>query len=115
VAIVFRGKLMVEDEMSELLDRVSPDREIRVDLESVPEGLVDRVRELPFVLGAEATGDSLVVKVAKDGDFRKALSERLYAQGLVPLQIAEKTPSLEEAFITITQENIAALAKGGAK
>lgn len=115
VAIIFRGKLMVEDTMGEILDRVSPDREIHVDLESIPEGLPARMRELPFVLGVEASGNSLVVKVAKDGDYRKALSERLYAQGLVPLQIAEKAPSLEEAFITITQENIAALAKGGAK
>jgi hypothetical protein len=32
---------------------------------------------------------------------------------LVPLSIEEKTPSLEEAFITITQENIDALARGG--
>jgi hypothetical protein len=43
----------------------------------------------------------------------KQTRERLIKLELVPLRIAEKTPSLEEAFITITQENIDSLARGG--
>jgi ABC-type multidrug transport system ATPase subunit len=113
VAMLFRGKLMVEDTMASLLSRMTVDREIHVELESVPEGLPERLRKLPFVRDAVAQGETLIVKLAKQGDYRKALSEQLIAQGLVPLRIAEKTPSLEEAFITITQENIDSLARGG--
>ena len=113
VAMLFRGKLMVEDTMANLLSRMTVDREIHVELESVPDGLPERLRKLPFVRDAAAQGETLIVKLAKQGDYRKALSEQLIAQGLVPLRIAEKTPSLEEAFITITQENIDSLARGG--
>jgi hypothetical protein len=53
------------------------------------------------------------VKIARQGDNRRALSEFLIKLGLVPLSLEEKVPSLEEAFVTITQENVAMLAHGG--
>jgi len=112
VAVLFRGRLMVEDTMTGVLSRMTADREIHVELERVPDGLAESLRELPFVRDATARGETLVVKLAKQGDFRKALSERLIALALVPLRIEEKIPSLEEAFITITQDNVDALARG---
>jgi ABC-type multidrug transport system ATPase subunit len=113
VAMLFRGKLMVEDTMANLLSRMTVDREIHVELGTIPEGLAEKLRTLPFVRDAIAQGETLVVKLAKQGDFRRALSEQLIRMDLVPLRIVEKIPSLEEAFITITQENIDALARGG--
>jgi ABC-type multidrug transport system ATPase subunit len=113
VAMLFRGKLMVEDTMGNLLSRMTVDREIHVELDTVPDSLPSQLKALPFVRDAIAQGQTLIVKLSRQGDFRRALSEQLIRTGLVPLRIAEKTPSLEEAFITITQENIDALARGG--
>ena len=113
VAIIFRGKLLVEDTMGNLLSRMAVDREVHIELDRVPPDLAARVKELPFVKDAEALGSTLVVKLSKEGDFRKALSESLIRQELVPLSITEKVPSLEEAFMTITQENVNLLARGG--
>jgi ABC-type multidrug transport system ATPase subunit len=113
VAMLFRGKLMVEDTMANLLSRTTVDREIHVELGSIPEGLPDRLKALPFVRDVVRQGETVVVKLAGQGDFRRALSEQLIRMELVPLRIDEKMPSLEEAFITITQENIDALARGG--
>ncbi len=113
VAMLFRGRLMVEDTMANLLSRMTVDREIHVELDAVPDGLPERLRGLPFVRDAVAQGQTLVVKLSRQGDFRRALSEQLIGMDLVPLRIAEKIPSLEEAFITITQENIDSLARGG--
>jgi ABC-2 type transport system ATP-binding protein len=113
VAIIVRGKLLVEDTMGNLLSRMTVDREVHVELDRIPPDLVARIRELPFVKDATVLGSTLVVKLSKEGDFRKALSESLIRQDLVPLRIAEKVPSLEEAFMTITQENVDLLARGG--
>jgi len=113
VAMLFRGRLMVEDTMANLLSRTTVDREIHVELGAIPDDLPARLRTLPFVRDAAAQGETLVVKLARQGDYRRALSEQLIQMGLVPLSIEEKIPSLEEAFITITQENIDALARGG--
>jgi ABC-type multidrug transport system ATPase subunit len=106
VAIIFGGRLLAEDAMRSLLTTLAKDREIHVDLESVPEGLPERVKALPFVLDAQAQGNTLMVKVPKSGDYRKELSKHLIGENLVPLAIQEKSLSLEEAFVTITKENI---------
>lgn len=114
VAIIFRGRLMVEDQMKSLLSRITVEREIHVELEDPPDDLADRVRELPFVSTAALQGRMLQVKITREGDNRRALSAHLIRLGLVPLSLEEKVPSLEEAFVTITQENVAMLARGDA-
>jgi hypothetical protein len=115
VAIIYRGRLLAEDQMGSLLAGLTKDREIHVDLESLPEELPGAVRELSFVLQANAAGNTLMVKVPKGGDYRKDLSAFLIGRGLVPLAIKEKSLSLEEAFVTITQENVQLFAGMGGR
>jgi len=116
VAIIFGGKLMAEDQMTSMLTTLAKDREIHVDLEELPAELLGKVKSLNFVQDATGEGKTLVVMVPKTGDYRKALSKFLIDQNLVPLSIQEKSLSLEEAFITITKENINMFASiGGEK
>ena len=106
VAIIYRGKLLAEDRMANLLSTLAKDREIHVDLEQVPAELPAKVKALDFVQDAAPRGNTLVVKVAKTGDSRRALSKYLIDQELVPLSLQEQSLSLEEAFVTITSENV---------
>jgi ABC-type multidrug transport system ATPase subunit len=115
VAIISHGRLMAEDTMPNLLARAAPEREIRVELERAPQEIALKARELPFVRDSEISGTTLIVKITREGDFRKPLSEWLIGSGLLPLRIEERIPSLEEAFMTITQENIAVFAAGSRK
>jgi ABC-type multidrug transport system ATPase subunit len=108
VAIMDHGRLVAEDSMEGLLARISADREIRVELERVPPGLVEAVGRLPFVRGARADGATLVVRIAREGDQRKALAEALIRDGHVPLGMEESVPSLEEAFMAIAGGQAAA-------
>ena len=114
VGIISRGRLVAEDNMQALLSRISKDREIHVELGAIPQGLTARLGSLPFVLECTVDGNTLMIKVPKEGDFRGPVSEFLIGQHLVPLRIQERTVSLEEAFITITQENVERLASEGA-
>ena len=106
VAIIFGGKLMAEDAMKSMLTTLAKDREIQVDLEELPADLTTKVKTLAFVQDATGQEKTLIVKVPKTGDYRKELSKYLIDQNLVPLSIQEKSLSLEEAFVTITKENI---------
>ena len=110
VAIISMGRLLVEDSVAGLLSRISRGREIHVDLEVVPDDLAASLEALPFVRGVRVMPGSLAVGVPPEGDHRKAVSELLIRRGLVPLRIEVKSPSLEEAFITITQDTVTALA-----
>ena len=106
VAIIYRGRLLAEDQMKSLLTTLAKDREIHIDLEAMPAELPGEVKSLAFVLDAFARANTLVVKVPKSGDHRKEISQFLIGRSLVPLAIQEKSLSLEEAFVTITQDNI---------
>ncbi len=115
VAIIFQGRLLAEDTMSNILDRFSESRELRVELENPPESLAADIKGLPFVREAQLTGKTLVVQVARDRDYRKDVSAFLIARNLVPLGLEEKAVSLEEAFVTITRENLSLFTDVGAK
>jgi ABC-2 type transport system ATP-binding protein len=113
VAIISKGKLMAEDTMENLVARLFREREIHVELEKVPHDLAARMKQLPSVLDCTVNANTLVVTVPRQGDFRKLISEFLIAQDHVPLRIQERMVSLEEAFVTITQENIGSLVSDG--
>jgi len=106
VAIIFQGRLLAEDTMASILDRFSDSRELRVELENPPPSLAEDVKSLPFVRDAQLTGVTLLIQVARDRDYRREVSAFLIARSLVPLALEEKSVSLEEAFVTITGENL---------
>jgi ABC-type multidrug transport system ATPase subunit len=110
VAIISHGALLAEDTMSGLLARISAGLEIHVDLESVPPDLAPALEALPFVQGVRLLPGGIAVRVASGGDHRRAVSQLLILRGLIPLRIEVKSPSLEEAFVTITQDTVEALA-----
>ncbi|MGA2764458.1 MAG: ABC transporter ATP-binding protein [Spirochaetia bacterium] len=113
VAIISKGKLMAEDTMENIVARLFREREIHVELEKVPRDLVAGMKKLPSILDCTIDGNTLVVTVPRQGDFRKVISEFLIGQDQVPLRIQERMISLEEAFVTITQETIGSLVSGG--
>ncbi len=113
LAIIHMGTLLAEDTMDALLLRISKEKEIVIELESIPEGLMADLKSLEFVLGGEVEGKKVMVKVPKEGDYRKSLSEFLIKKNLVPLSLNLKSFSLEEAFVNITQENVERLAATG--
>jgi ABC-type multidrug transport system ATPase subunit len=115
VAIIYNANLLAEDTMDNLVAKITDDREITVELESVPEDTADSFRRLPFVRSVRIDGVTIVLNVEKSGDHRKSISELLIQRGLVPLRIQEKNVSLEDAFTTITRDNVKLLAGiGGA-
>ncbi len=106
VAIIFRGKLMAEDRMDLLLNKLSKDREICIELLHIPEGLGEKMKLLPYVRMITIDGNEMIIKVSKEGNPRKDISEYLVGRNLVPVKIEEKSISLEDAFVSITQDNI---------
>lgn len=110
VAIIYQGQLIAEDAMSSLLQKLAKKREIMIDLESIPSTLPEEIKNIDFVRDVIIHEGKIIVSVPKEGDFRKKISEFLIKKDLVPLGIQEKAISLEEAFTTITQDNVKLLA-----
>jgi hypothetical protein len=101
--------------MSSLLTSLNRNREIIIELEEIPLDLTESLRSLEFVIDAEIQNNILHISVEKEGDHRKALSEFLFKRKLIPLRIDEKVLSLEDAFVTITSENVDMIASIGGR
>lgn len=115
VAIISDGNLLSEDSKEKLLGNVQKDRDIYIELEHVAEALPGQLLSLAFILDVQLleAGSGVRIKVPRDKDFRKQITEFLMHHNHVPLSIQENITSLEDAFITITRENIKTLASIG--
>lgn len=109
IAVIHRGRLMAEDMTDKLLLKLSSAKDIELAFENVPEGLIGDIGALEFVIDCSIQDGTVMVKVPTEGDYRKPLSEFLINKGLIPLRLAEQRLSLEEAFVTITNENVSQL------
>ena len=105
-AVILKGRIQREEEMALLVTSLSADREIYIEAEDIPHGFSGKIAKLPFVLECDVCGNRIKVTIDKTGDFRKDLSKYIYDMGVVPLSIQEKSASLEDAFIQITQETL---------
>lgn len=112
VAILDRGELIIEDTVCNLRRKLSSSIELHVELQAVSDDAEDQILSLPFVKSVDRQGTRFVVRTGTDRDHRGELSRFLTDKGCVVLGLTRKDMSLEEAFITITEENISLFANG---
>lgn len=122
VGIMNKGRLLAENTMDELRRRLTQEVTITVDLESIPDGVVDKLRELPSVVSVETVpvsrdgagaGMSLVIKTKPGAERRAEIARVLSSAGAIILGMRTSEMNLEEVFITITENNISLLAEEG--
>jgi ABC-type multidrug transport system ATPase subunit len=111
IAIIYKGDLVAEGKMNDVVTNLTAYKEIYIDVESMQEGLLDDLRTLPFIKDVTAEGLTLTIEVPKDRDYRKDIALFIFNRGLIPIRIQEKAATLEDAFITITKESIEKLAR----
>ena len=83
VAIIHKGKLLAEDQMDFLLARFIKDKEIIIDLETLPPNISDDIKKLSFIIDTTIRDNTLIIKVSKERDFRKDISSYLIKKGPV--------------------------------
>jgi ABC-type multidrug transport system ATPase subunit len=110
VGILDQGRLLVEDTLAGLRRRLIQSQQCIIELESVPAGLLDRLRSEPYVLELRQDGRQIDVTVQAQEDMRAPLSRLIAGEGGVILKMQSAEMSLEEAFVTITSHNVAQLA-----
>jgi hypothetical protein len=88
-----------------------------VELDAAPDGLVAALRALPYVGAVDVAGEpgasapvALRVQLADSGDHRRDLSAVIATHGGLITGMREDRLSLEEAFVRLTADNVAAAA-----
>lgn len=113
VGIIHKGRLLAEDDMVHLKQKVRKEVELNVELEEANPGIAAALEGLDFVNSVQASDNRLVIKTKADGDYRSQISRVISGNGGVVLSMTVKDISLEDAFVTITESNISLLAKEG--
>ena len=113
VGIINKGKLLAEDTMENLKHRLSDFIQIEVEIAKLPSKMLDIFSAFDFVRDITREKNLTILEVKNDKDYRADISEAIAREGGVVLGMKVREMSLEEAFITITRENISLLARGG--
>jgi len=113
VGIINQGKLLAEDNMDNIKRKLSDTVAIRIELNQEAQNLQPVLNNLPFIHALQCKENKIEVQLKTDRDYRKDLSEAIFNAGYLILSMQTKEMSLEEAFITITQQNISLLTNRG--
>ena len=116
VGILHQGRLLIEDSLEGIRRRLGQGRRFVVELDRVPPDLEASLRAEPLVLELTAPADSqeLHMILDGDGDGRAAISGIITASGAAILGMRSEEMTLEEAFVTITNQNVTRLAGASA-
>lgn len=113
IGILHNGCLLVEDTLSGLRHGLAAGQRFIVELERVPDSLVAELRDQPWVLTLTQNERELEILLGDEEDVRPKLSRQIAQSGGVILRMQSEEMSLEEAFVTITNQNVAQLAGAG--
>jgi ABC-2 type transport system ATP-binding protein len=112
IGIMHQGRLLIEDSLAGIRQRIGRGRKLAIELASIPEPLVSRLEAAPGVLEIEVAESAPRLELLLDGqhDGRAAISHLITREGGVIVGMESEEMSLEEAFVTITNQNVTRLA-----
>jgi ABC-type multidrug transport system ATPase subunit len=112
IGILHQGSLLIEDSLAGLRHRLGSGRRMVVELERTPAPLVERLGQEPYVLElhVDDSGRQLELLLEDEQDVRPRLSHLITESGGVILRMESEEMSLEDAFVTFTNQNVARLA-----
>ena len=113
VGIIANGRLILQDKMETLRQRVAGSQNIELTFASIRDDDVAELRRLPFVTQIDQLDNHLIIKTGDDQDYREPIGKTIMERKLVLLEMKKAEKSLEEAFVTITEQNLAHLAGEG--
>ncbi len=112
IGILHQGSLLIEDSLAGLRRRLGSGRRMVVELERTAAPLVERLGQEPYVLElhVDDSGRQLELLLENGQDVRPRLSNLITESGGVILRMESEEMSLEDAFVTFTNQNVARLA-----
>lgn len=109
VGIIHHGRLLAEDTIAGLRARLAGEQLIELELAEPQPDLSATLARLPFVRAVnevDGIGRRFTVCLSDDSDARAGLSQAIVAQGGIIVAMQPQEISLEEAFVTITEQDI---------
>lgn len=110
VGILHRGRLLVEDTIDGIRARIGASKVVRLVLVDIPAALTHNLEKIPGVEDIEILDHQLDVHVSGNRDARAEIFQAVVESGGILVEMSTEQMSLEEAFVTITHQNVEQLA-----
>ena len=110
VAILHNGNLLVEETMTEIRKKLSQEVTVEVEVNGLRDRILRAVSGLPFVREVLQTGTVISLKVESEDHIREKISRTITEAGGTVLSVNMRELSLEDAFLTLTTQNISLFA-----
>jgi ABC-2 type transport system ATP-binding protein len=110
IGILHEGRLLIEDSMSGLRKRLAKQQRMTIELEQVAPELIKQLSDQAYIVQVQQSGRQLDLLLRTQADVRPQISRLITEAGGVILKMQGDEMSLEEAFVTITSQDVMALA-----
>jgi ABC-2 type transport system ATP-binding protein len=109
VGIISRGRLILEDSMENIRRKVGEGERIQLRIVNLTKQDFKNLTELPFVIQAVRGGDQVTLLTKDDKDYREEIGRFLITHQLIPLEMKKSETTLEEAYVTISEQSLEGL------
>lgn len=106
VGILAQGKMVAEGTLDSLRNQISNKVIIELEFEDVTTSESINFLDLPFVRSAKTNMNTIILEIDNDRDYRPEIGKILVQTGLIPLRMEKKQASLEDTFMTITEQTL---------
>ena len=103
IGIIERGTLLKAGPIREVYRQIQRNRIVELRVLSGMEQALSVVRSLPATLNVEVDGDRVTAELSADDELLAALLEQLQQAGVRLVSYADKAPTLEDVFLSITK------------
>ena len=104
VIVINHGKIIIEDSLKGLSQKMKQQREITLVVQKTSEALRSQLKEVKGVLGVKADKNSYKISVEQDMSINEKLAQKALSSSAGLLELKEKSFNLEDIFIHLTED-----------
>ena len=113
VALIARGRIVGQGSVSEIRARLAPDAKHVLEWEGNTEAVLQALGDIPGLRHIQHKGMKLILTISNERDARADISRAVTGAGGIVLGLSRQEMSLEEAFLTVTDDRVRRLAASG--
>lgn len=111
VGIIAQGKIIAEGSLEAIKNQGSQKTIIELEFDQFQNRAPVNFMELPFVKSVSTNLNTVSLEIARDSDYRPEIGKFIVMNQLIPIRMERKQASLEDTFITITEQSLPQLTK----
>lgn len=110
IGILHQGRLLVEDSINGIRSRIGDTNVLHIELLEIPESLPAQLQAIAEVKKIETRENRITLHLESGRDARPDIFQAVVASGGILVTMEMEEISLEEAFVTVTNQNVQQLA-----